>query len=593
MAYDDEDTWTDEEDTDVQDEPEEPDVPEPPPEPPPEPEEPPPPTEAAPEPRQRLLYDDFEDEAPPLAPDDRTEAPQPTQYAQTATGTMTDAGPEQPEPKKRLLYDDSEDATPASAEGKKRVLYEEPEGAFGTFTRELLHGAPPAVVGTVTGAATGGALGAAGFNPITVLGGTVAGGIAGGFLADTAKDAGLKALGHDDNALRAANAQENPWSARAGSFLSQAAGGAAGLGRAAVTGTARLVGGLIAGGWETASQLYHGKSLAQAAPDILTQAAGGATFAGSRPWTRWGEQQGARVGSKFAGTPEAAPVQPAATPPDQGNLPFPSTELPYNPKTGYAPQEAQIGGGERQLGLPLDQPPPPETRPGVSTQPELPLEPPPTVNREGQLGLTINAPHPDSTHTTPSTGYGTGSRDPMPSGAGTAREAAPPTPLARQPNQNPIGSPEGPHSAEVRGITAEPPPDAGSGIHVLQPGQMDFDASARDQDQDRARRATADDVRATARTGAGTTGPAVGGDYSARAGTGAAPGRGHPRDNRTAGPYEPHPAVPGRAAAGEHVHDQPAGCRSLWPGEICRRPQRTGHAVLQSYERARALHHQE
>jgi hypothetical protein len=491
MAYEDDEY---EDDTDVLDAPEQPDV-----EPPPEPPEPPE-AAAAPAAEKWIPYDE-PDEPPP-----------PRQYAQaSATGTMTDAGPEPPAPKKWLPYEDEDDKT--AGDGKKWLPYEESESPLKSFGRELAHGVGPAAAGAVTGAATGAALTSWG-GPVA-FGGAVVGGIAGGFGASTGQEAMLDAIGQNDSAKRAANARDNPWSTAAGTFLSNAAGGAAGVGKAVVTTGARVLGGIIGGGWETTAQIYEGKTLKEAIPPIVANTAGGATFAGGRPWTRGAERIGGAAGRRFFTSaeinppPPPAPTQPGVKNQDWTGPPaavYHHTEMPfqevfpfsrgqpqpYNPKTG-APQEAQIGGGERQMGLPIPEPVPPP-RPGVTEQPQLRLEPPPVVNAEGQYGFNITAPDI----------AGRTSRSGMPDGAGTSKEATPPSTGGEQPpnaeryakdpappynEKSRTGNwpavPEGtrpkepepyPHSAVSRGFAADAggaTPQAAAGIHVLQPGQMD------------------------------------------------------------------------------------------------------------------------
>lgn len=422
----------------------------------------------------------------------------PQQYAQSAvgTGTMTDESPEQPAPKPADEWEtyveppeeaprvpsmsdtgdvwSGQEAPPPvqRASDNEWQDYVEPDTPLGAFSREVAKGLGPAAAGSVLGAGTGAALGAAGFNPVTVVGGTLIGGVAGGFGAEALQEKGLRAWGaQDDAAIRRANEEAHPWSTYGGKAISNIAGGAAGLGKAAITTGARVLGGGIGAAWEAGVQMYHGRPAKEALPAIASSAVGGAVFAGKRPWSQWGETQGAKIGARFAPAPPPAPappIQPAAPPPDQGQLPFGDTQAPpHLPKAG-GPQQAQIGGGEAQPALPFGQPAQPG-RPGVSRQPELPLEPPPTVDAQGQYGLTLNAPHHASRHSPDSTPAGAGSAKELPPPRETQWPAVPDSARPREPNARP-------HSAVGEGLAQEAAgvaPRTAAGIHVLQPGQMD------------------------------------------------------------------------------------------------------------------------
>ena len=138
---------------------------------------------------------------------------------------------------------------------------------------------------------------------------------------------------------------------------------------------------------------------------------------------------------------------PAATHARAGTPPPPSLLSEPPPRPG-------IGGGETQPGLAAGATSE-HHGPGSARQPELPFEPP-VINKEGQYGFNITAPH-------------AASRPSMPDTGGVAREAVPPSSL------RPRGEPDAyPHSAVSRGMAAEA---AGvtseSGINILQPGQVD------------------------------------------------------------------------------------------------------------------------
>jgi hypothetical protein len=141
-------------------------------------------------------------------------------------------------------------------------------------------------------------------------------------------------------------------------------------------------------------------------------------------------------------------------------LPF-GESPPYNPRYG-APQEAQIGGGERQLGLPFEQP----AAPAARGQRALPPVEAPVVDAQGQYGFNIEAPHGVGV---PRTFYEDGkfvteqsSRSAMPDTGGVAKEATPPSPGDQPPNA-------ARYAKDVPAAEGTP----GSGINVLQPGQVD------------------------------------------------------------------------------------------------------------------------
>lgn len=336
----------------------------------------------------------------------------------------------------------------ASAEDKEETFrpYVEPEGILATAGREFAHGVPGAVAGAAVGGYAGGVGGTLIGGPVGTAVGTIGGGLIGGFgggwAGTAAKDVALGVIGHDDAAQREANRLENPWAHAIGSGLSMATAGTLGLAKGAVSTAGRLFGGGVGGAVETGSQVYEGHGLKEAIPPIVASTAAGAAFAKPYGYGQAAHEAGVRLGERIrppkpviAGEPPG-PAPPAPPPPDQGTLPG-------------------VGGGERQLEMPLEPKPKLDTgyeQGALDLKPPSPATPPSTVDANGQLGFVITDPHPK----------------PNPAGvdgAGSAKEAAPP----------PRGEPDPyPHSSVRRGIIAD---SAGvksdNGINVMQPGQLD------------------------------------------------------------------------------------------------------------------------
>src|SRR5215831_13533861 len=233
--------------------------------------------------------------------------------------------------------------------------YTEPESAWGAFTREAVHGVAPAMAAAGTGMLTGAAIGAA----VPIPGATLTGGLIGGFLGgmagETVQDTAAKAMGFDDDAVRAANVKEHPIATAAGQAVSALAGFSP---RGIATAGGRLLSASIMGAGETASQLYQrGKELftpegiTEAAPSIAAQTAAG--FVAPNPY-KWGtrlEQIGAKAGARLRPQP-SAPAPPAPAPA--------ATAQPVEPPPAPVPRPPELpleGGVTRtpgpQIELPL------------------------------------------------------------------------------------------------------------------------------------------------------------------------------------------------------------------------------------------------
>jgi hypothetical protein len=248
--------------------------------------------------------------------------------------------------------------------------YTPPEGVWGTILREVAHGAGPAAAAALTGTAVGATTGAAIPLPGATLVGGLVGGFAGGMAAETVQDKAAKAVGFDDDAIRAANAQENPWSAAIGQGLSNLFGFSP---RGIIRSGTRLLSGLISGGGEVGSQVYQQGSdiltpegLKKALPPVAAQTAAGIVAPNPYSWGQRAEALGARVGERIRPRvfePDTT-IRPSATPPPE----------PTPPAQGQMPW-----GAERQPELPLGEPVPRPTAP--TPQERMPFE---RVTPEGQ-----------------------------------------------------------------------------------------------------------------------------------------------------------------------------------------------------------------
>lgn len=164
----------------------------------------------------------------------------------------------------------------------------EAEGALATFGREAAHGAVPAAAGFVglgAGAQAGAALGAL-TAPVTGPVGPIVGGLVGGLGgmvaasmgANAAQDVALKYAGFDDDQQRAANREQNKWSAFAGEIAPGLAGASpAGVGGAIARQAAVRGGGAAVGGAFEAGQEYLNEGHVDPAK-VAAAAAAGAVF---------------------------------------------------------------------------------------------------------------------------------------------------------------------------------------------------------------------------------------------------------------------------------------------------------------------------
>src|SRR5215831_1143098 len=145
-----------------------------------------------------IMADDVDYYAP--ADDDGTEAVIKPAPAPASAEIWTDY---QPPPVQTAQQQETwSDYQPSAEEWKD---YTEPESAMGAFTRELVHGVGPSAAAAAGGVLTGSAIGAAIPLPgTTLVGGLIGGGIA-AYGAEAVQDTAAKAMGFDDDAVRAAN----------------------------------------------------------------------------------------------------------------------------------------------------------------------------------------------------------------------------------------------------------------------------------------------------------------------------------------------------------------------------------------------------
>jgi hypothetical protein len=247
-----------------------------------------------------------------------------------------------------------------------------PEGQGGAFVREIAHDIGPAAAGAVTGMAAAGAAGAVA-GPVGGFVAGLAGGFAGGYGANVVQENAAKMLGVNDDAIRAANAKEHPWTVAAAGGLSNLVG----FGRGAVSGVQRALSGGIGGAIATGQEVYQrGKEFftpegfKESIPNIVAQTAAGTAFPKPRGYVESAEQAGAR----WARPPP--PMAPAAPPP-------PST--PPQGTFDFGQPGSRAAGGSRegqQMEMNL-QPPDRSFKP--YPQPELNLRTP--VGEQGQLDL--------------------------------------------------------------------------------------------------------------------------------------------------------------------------------------------------------------
>jgi hypothetical protein len=291
------------------------------------------------------------------------------------------AGPPQPPPKKK--DDDWEPAPPggfgqppatkeaakiddwepAPKEGFKPLEPAKAESAWDTFMREVLHGAGPAVAAAATGIAGGVATQALIPIPGSGLVGGLVFGFGGGYAGETIKDKAAKAMGIDDDAMRAANIKEHPYAAAAGQAASNLAGFSP---RGVATAATRLLGAGISAAGEAGAQIYQrGKEfftpegIKEAAPFIAAQGAAGAAAPNPYKWGQAIERGTTQAVSRLTGRP-AIEARPAPDPSGQHGQ-TPGSEAgpgaPQEPRppttepTGDPQNRTTIGGtGERERG---------------------------------------------------------------------------------------------------------------------------------------------------------------------------------------------------------------------------------------------------
>jgi hypothetical protein len=234
------------------------------------------------------------------------------------------------------------------------------EGAWGAFTREALHGAPPAMAAAAGGVLTGAAAGA--FVPVP--GATLVGGLVGGFGAGMAGEAATdkiaKGLGIEDDAVRAANIKEHPFASAAGQAVSNLAGFSP---RGIASAGARMVSAGISAAGETASQIYQkGKEfftpegIKEAAPFIAAQGAMGAAAPNLYKWGEALEKGAYQVAGRYGGRiPEGHPAAGGETRPPP---PDPAAGGETRPPPDPSGQHGQTPGSE--------------TGPGVAQEPKPP-----------------------------------------------------------------------------------------------------------------------------------------------------------------------------------------------------------------------------
>src|SRR5262252_1603163 len=262
--------------------------------------------------------------------------------------------------------------------------YTEPESAWGAFTRGAVHGVAPARAAAGTGMLTGAAIGAA----VPIPGATLTGGLIGGFLGgmagETVQDSAAKALGFDDDAVRAANVKEHPIAAAAGQAISNLAGFNP---RGVAAASTRLLSAAISGAGETAAQVYQrGKELftpegiTEAAPSIAAQTLAGAVAPNPYKGGTRLEQIGATAGARLRPQPSApAPPAPAPAP----------AARPVEPPPAPVPRPPELS---LEGGVTRTQPP---------VQAELPLTGGATRTAEPELPLTGGRTEPVQTEMFP------------------------------------------------------------------------------------------------------------------------------------------------------------------------------------------------
>jgi Large polyvalent protein associated domain 38 len=251
---------------------------------------------------------------------------------------------------------------PKILEQLNKQLPKKPEGAWGTFTREFLHGAPPAATTALGAAMTAGAAGSF-FGPGGTFVAGLGGGLAGGYLGAKATESGAKLIGIDDDLQRAANLKEHSWAAAGGQALSNLAG----FGPGAATRGVRAASAAISAAGEAGSQLYgRGKELftpeglKEAGPAVLLQGVAGAAFPRQYGWADRASQIAAQQAARLR------PQPPAAAPP---------------PSPGPAQSVMPLSGGATR----------------TPQQTELPLQPPRRLAPVQQMELPIGTPRGEQT----------------------------------------------------------------------------------------------------------------------------------------------------------------------------------------------------
>jgi hypothetical protein len=177
------------------------------------------------------------------------------------------------------------------------------EGQVGTFAREAAHAALPAAGGMLAAGAAG-ALGGAALGPVGAIAGGIGGMIIGSMATDKAQQWSLEQLGMDDSAQRAANAEENPYTAFAGGLAPAVATMSPVKGLQLAQ---RGIGAGMMGGFEAGQEyLQEGKV------DPL-KVAGAATVGAVLPQANRTGEALMNTGARVAGRPNAR-ANPAAEP---------------------------------------------------------------------------------------------------------------------------------------------------------------------------------------------------------------------------------------------------------------------------------------
>lgn len=179
------------------------------------------------------------------------------------------------------------------------------EGQAKTFAREAAHSAAPAAGGMLAAGAAGAAAGTLGAGPVGTFLGGLAGMIIGSMATDKAQEYALEQLGFDDSQQRAANIQENPYTAFAGGLAPAVATMSPVKGVQALQ---RGAGGVMMGGFEAGQEFIN-----EGHVDPLK--VGGAAVVGAAfpQANRVGEallNTGARAGTKAAGYVPGRPNKP-------------------------------------------------------------------------------------------------------------------------------------------------------------------------------------------------------------------------------------------------------------------------------------------